>query len=550
MSYLDVPRLHFSGTFKASPSTVNNDPNNYNPARKITPADEAWNPRGNHTFAIDAQVKTVCVAGGSASTDDPIVGSAISSTNDPQFAKLVDLDTEQQMVSQIFGMQVRAGTSGLTYFTASFQPVCFNDIFGRVLNGQPDSVFSAFYQSILTGVQWGSDGGSPLLQKLKSASPDALSIKFVVDGFDDQSVDQNGNPNPHFTLGRIAGTIGPQSANEPPNFVAGRLLRPNPSANQSTNYAYCLVDKARSVVTFDLGNSVPTVSPAGPPPTDYGVLQPAIITSPSDAISLGTYDYSEDAYLNSALIQEFPLTADELTAIAANPVAILQAVDGGTPQVLLQENPTGAYANATQYVYRLNPGDTASAQIIATVFGERAPDQTLTLAQSNSPLQPAANIPVGTPVQALTIAPTTVTTGPDGSASFNITASNPGNPRRFIDGQMYGVAFSWDQDPSPNPNAIVSVHVYDAYPIPGSPTWWVDIRPLFEPYARIYPFMQSLVNLDNFDAVKSAMPGIRVFLEMNQTDSRFMPVTRDLSRDKLAVILKWMDNGLPEGPRR
>jgi hypothetical protein len=61
--------------------------------------------------------------------------------------------------------------------------------------------------------------------------------------------------------------------------------------------------------------------------------------------------------------------------------------------------------------------------------------------------------------------------------------------------------------------------------------------------------MKSLVNLDDFAAVKGAMPGIRVFLEMSETDSRFMPVTRDLSRDKLAVILKWMDNGLPEGPR-
>ncbi len=31
MSYLDVPRLHFTGTFTANPSTINNDPANYNP---------------------------------------------------------------------------------------------------------------------------------------------------------------------------------------------------------------------------------------------------------------------------------------------------------------------------------------------------------------------------------------------------------------------------------------------------------------------------------------------------------------------------------------
>src|SRR5262249_29424786 len=178
-------------------------PNNYNPAHIISKGDEAWNPNGNHTFAIDAHITTVCLDVGRPSTNDPVVGAAVNSTNDPQFAKLVDLDTEQQMVSQIFGMQVRIGTPNSPFLAASFQPVCFNDIFGRVVNGQPDSVFSAFYQSILTGVQWGPDVGSPLLRKLNSASPDVLSIKFVVDGFDDQSVDQAGNPNPHFTLGRI-----------------------------------------------------------------------------------------------------------------------------------------------------------------------------------------------------------------------------------------------------------------------------------------------------------------------------------------------------------
>lgn len=31
MSYFNYPRLHFSGKFKASPSTINNTPNNYDP---------------------------------------------------------------------------------------------------------------------------------------------------------------------------------------------------------------------------------------------------------------------------------------------------------------------------------------------------------------------------------------------------------------------------------------------------------------------------------------------------------------------------------------
>ena len=41
MSYLDLPRLSFSGQFFADPSTVNNTPNNYN---------------ANHTFPTDATI--------------------------------------------------------------------------------------------------------------------------------------------------------------------------------------------------------------------------------------------------------------------------------------------------------------------------------------------------------------------------------------------------------------------------------------------------------------------------------------------------------------
>jgi len=47
MSYLDVPRLHFSGTFIAKPSTLNNAPTNFDPAN--TQPDPFWNPNGNHT---------------------------------------------------------------------------------------------------------------------------------------------------------------------------------------------------------------------------------------------------------------------------------------------------------------------------------------------------------------------------------------------------------------------------------------------------------------------------------------------------------------------
>ena len=58
MSYLDIPKLHFAGTFRAAPSTVNNSPNNYDPAHIISKSDKAWNPSGNDTFTITEWVRT------------------------------------------------------------------------------------------------------------------------------------------------------------------------------------------------------------------------------------------------------------------------------------------------------------------------------------------------------------------------------------------------------------------------------------------------------------------------------------------------------------
>ena len=43
---------------------------------------------------------------GSSGQDDPLLGAPLQSIDKPNPAKLVDLDTEQQMVSMIFGMLV------------------------------------------------------------------------------------------------------------------------------------------------------------------------------------------------------------------------------------------------------------------------------------------------------------------------------------------------------------------------------------------------------------------------------------------------------------
>ena len=59
MSYLSSPRLHFSGTFRADPSTLNNTPDNFNSNNNFPPNNGSevsnnlqlyWNPNGTAAF--------------------------------------------------------------------------------------------------------------------------------------------------------------------------------------------------------------------------------------------------------------------------------------------------------------------------------------------------------------------------------------------------------------------------------------------------------------------------------------------------------------------
>jgi hypothetical protein len=568
VSYLNAPRLHFFGRFQADPSTLNNDPCNYDPA--TTSPDPSWNPDGSHTFRITGCTVTgLTMADGSSGHDDPLLGAPLQSIDKPSPAKLVDLDTEQQMVSMIFGMRLEAGGDASGSFTGVFEPVCFNDIFFRVVGGQADSVFSAYYQSVLTNVKWSNTKGSPFLKALSEASPNQLSIKFVVDGFNDQATTVDGAPNPDFTFGRVVGTIGPAQDNEPSNFVVGRLLRPTtpssgPSASPQFNYGWAVVDATRNLVTFDLGNSLPTKSVGGPPPSNLGSLTAVVLppgspfsTNVPDALAatLGEIDYSEAAYQSTGYIQVFSASPDVIAQIQSGAeIALAQNLGGNSATVVLQENETCAYLNATPYVFRMNPGETAPVEVMAVQNGAASANQVIALGPNNAVLSgqvatncPDGNLSIGVPVSAL-IYPPSVKTGADGKATFTLTASDPGRPRSYLNGQLYGVGFAAaNLDSNPNPYWFLSVNVYSSTPVPPAPTWLQDVLPILKPYAKLYPFMDQIIQLDDYAAVKAAMKSIAAVLTLPIEAPNHMPVTRDMSANQRKTILKWIANGAPQG---
>lgn len=564
MSYFDLPRIYFSGTFRASPSTINNTSANWRLPPVLVPL---WNPKGSHDFQIlrgneftippsitvqPCTIKAVATSTGTIITDsaaDSLVGQLMISTNSPSVAKLVDLDVNQQQVSQIWGMQLGIGDPDNQWLVADYEAAYLQQIFTSRAPGGFAAGFSAAYQSVLGNIQWPKYVSSGVLSALQTLSPDRLSIRFTVDRLDAQPTLSNGAPNPNFTLGRIAGVIGPATATEPARITVGRMLRPGGATvqfdtstakedmpgmteesvaaiNTNFNLAPAKVDTSRNVVTIDLGNALPFN--ADGTPADAGTLELAIQPSSGAPIVLGAIDYTLASYLGRAFLFEFDLGGNADTA-ASSPFVVLQ-----NGSVVMTENPSGAWIDAAEHVYRMDANTSATVTLYATVFGAPPPPNQ-TVALSVSPQGPGVN------VQPLTVAPPSVTLGPDGTATFTLHSGSPGNPRGKIDGQVYAVDFDWSENTILDQSAFVSIHVYDAFSVPKNPDWQTGVFPTFQQIAVLYPFMQTIIDLSDEATVQANAKLIASFMRLPVTDPHFMPVTRDLSGPKTETILEWLD---------
>ena len=557
MSYLDRVRLHFSGQFQADPSTVNNDPTHYDnktflPEYQLPQTDTSangwWNPSGSASWRlVDCRVTRVCYADGTSTNDvaaDAVVGLRIADTNKRVAGKLVDLDPQQQMVSQIWGLLVRLTDGVNDAFSGTFERASFSDLWRRAAVGGGKMPVGAFYQSVLAPVLWGHDRGSRFLRELRAAAKsDMLSIKFNIDGYDPGS-DSN-----TFTLGRIVGTIGPASDDEPRQFVLGRHLG---GTTPRMTFMPCVVDKQARKIRGDFGNAIFTTT-AGGPLANIGPLALGYVDATKGFQSLGDVPYQTAGwYESTAGIIELPagrdLTNDELKALAASPAAVNT---GAT--TLLQESLDGLYVRADNFTYRLSPGDTAEVDLWATQYGELQDGAQINVSFDPSGLQQSNGPDIATPDSALTgFDPSTPIVAKKGRATLKLTAHDPQNPRGYIDGQVYGVR--------PVPQAIVnnppgswvdpwdfiSVLVFDAFDV-AEPTWHDDMEPIFTQYGNLYPLMDRLIDLTDYDAVAASVQVLSFVFALPVTDPNSMPVTRDLSAAKRAAILKWLNTPGPDG---
>jgi hypothetical protein len=527
MSYLDTPRLHFAGGFAADPSTVNNRRVHHDPQVPIT--DALWNPKGNHDFSLQGcTVRSTVDASGvvrQAAADDALVGGSVVAG---PAGKLVDLDPAFQAGSQVWGLGLRVSAgSGGGRVRGRMTTATMRDLwFRRGPEGFSKGV-GASYQSVLTDLRWEPGSGSPVLEELRRVSPERLSVKFVAYAYDFMGS----------KTGRIVGTIGPVQPGEPDHFLAARRVSADPGAAlgspASREAAFGAVpfklDPARNMIVLDLGNAVPEQSGGGEP-RQLGTMQ-AVILSPRE--TLGAIDYSKAHYELTAGVNELAITREQAQRLAGAPLGITVSTQGGDP--VMTERPSGLYVDATETVWRMDPDTTESVELVATRFGAPLDNHPLSLAVLS-----------GTPASALTLPDPPRVTTDAGQATVAFTAGDPGHPREeHLDGQYYQVGF-FDGETTDPSRLLGGLHirVFDRHPEVADPTW-TDVQPVFAAFDRLYPSMQEVFDLGVEAAVREHLEGIGERLNLAPEDRRYMPVTRDLSRDKLALVLRWLDRGAP-----
>ena len=186
--------MDFSGGFLADPSTINNTPNNYADSNQSAETLELyWNPNGRGIFDFTGCVVTKVVYGpgdeATTAEQDPIIGQAVAAVYSKAQAKLVDLDPDQQNVSEVWGLTLQVAGLGANpksianFIRGDYSEGSYNAIWAQAHKGPRSSASgSGVYQSQLKNLAWDIDAAprSEFVSALYASSPDQLSVNFVV----------------------------------------------------------------------------------------------------------------------------------------------------------------------------------------------------------------------------------------------------------------------------------------------------------------------------------------------------------------------------------
>ncbi len=373
-----------------------------------------------------------------------------------------------------------------------------------------------------------------------------------------------------FTYGGIYGTVGQIEADAPAYFVPSRMMAPTQKLGISPMsplyYAPFTFDESSKLVTLNLGNSISTITPGT-----------AVYSSSLGDLWLVKFPNGEVNVNNAQKLAQIPYTDTDLITkkagfftyqatedLSATPLGIMSVTgsvdsftDASSKRILLAENAEGYYLRANQFVFRMNPGKTAgtetdatTAQIYALKFGKPVPDGTqieLTLKTEAEAEKYTAQTPgesgslgikkLSIPQDALKIANTTVGTV-NGVATFDISCTDPGNPRSYVNGQVYFVNYNFadasiSSTINQDPNDLLSIQVY-------SQNSAEEAVPTLQKFGRLYKVMSFLTSEEKINSLDYRNL-IKTFINKPMESINHMPLTRDMSDAERAEITAYID---------
>lgn len=591
MSYLSMPSLTFTGQFQADTSTVNNDPRHFDNANFEERFQEFqtggslngwWNPSGTGIFRLsNCQVMAYAEEAGAefvVTGDDEVLSFTVGNSPDRPSAKLVDLDPDWQLASMIYGQSVTLVNpkDGSVVLSGDYEPAPFRDLWftrGPAAFGG-DNRASAMFQSVLSNVKWNLKGvHSPFLKSLREHSKKGmLSIRLTTYGYQGDSSAED------FTYGKLAGAIGPYCADEPRSFVLGRRFQSlDGASSQVTSKAsigcfssWLNEDKTRlnldlsNALPLDLHNRLVSVGPLSV--VVLKNIEANAVPLEGDQIGSDQYeklcdlDYSEDLLTYQSGIMSVPVNKKARALIGDNPLALMDP-SGGT--IVIREQPDGVELRPEVFTFRLDPNDPAQNRQTTTFYAARygkplsgaeiiftpmAPniDSGSCPADPDPATTPKATCPkLDTPVRALTVKPVKKTT--DASGKVNVNVKGPDvmdQPRVYLDGQLFTLTYNFAEPANLTilqQFDVLAVLVFSTFKNPKKIAW-SDVEPIMRQYANLYPVMsRGLFDFSQQTVFENNAAILKFVFDKDVLDPDYMPVTRDLSSAKRAMLLTYLD---------
>lgn len=577
MSYLHFPRLVFAGDFLSDVSTVNNDITHYNNATFQPNFQEYgkgakngwWNPEGGAVFDFQkCTVDKITYLDGTTSNELPsdLVGQLVKGAEGRATGKMVDLDPQQQGVSELWAVRLRIltpedevlleGDLGVTPFRDLQQ----RQHGGIDVNGQ---ALGASWTTVLKNVNWGEKAlDYRFFKELKETTAgNRLSVNLSAFGYYYNHAEDG-----RFSLGKILGAIGPWFKNEPETFVAERRLFGTQlwGSSQFFTISNFTCDLNRHHISIDLGNSFPIADAIGTVTFNQdlvvGVSKNPLNNTPSktpvsisagDFIEIGKVDYSQGDWLaESGGIIDFTNISYEIkTAVAAQQLILVTAIGNNQYKLIARESVDGYLFRADNFVLRLDAEESETVTFFARQWGNPISTGTATVKlESPTPVipkgprspiceQPGNNYPIDG------LSFETNANIKNGKAKLEIQGNKIHNPRGYIDGQIYTISYAMDNsstDPANTTADAISIHLRDYFPIPDEPVW-SDISATMQQFSNLYPIMSKyFVDLADPVALIEKKDILIFAFTQDIHDPMYMPASRDLSETKRLTILKWL----------